>query len=96
MSFTDGQRRIATAHDCKTKWGLDGKGFRCALCGHHFKEGDSFRWQYMAGQSWEASDGKKYAACNFKVCDACDGPDVCERWIERHVEFFSDRFWALR
>lgn len=95
-NFTDGVRRIATAKDCAAKWGLDGNGFRCALCGHHFKEGDGFRWQWMTGQSWPTPDGKKIAVCNFKTCDECDGPDVCERWVLRNYEFRSDKFWALR
>ena len=94
--WLNGQRTIATAHDCKGKWGLDGQGFRCGLCGHHFNEGDGWRWIWMTGQSWTGSDGKTRGICNFKTCDACDGPDVRERYVERVVEFFSDKFWSLR
>jgi hypothetical protein len=96
MSFTNGKRWIATLSDVTTPWGLDGKGFRCGLCGRHFKEGDGVRWQYGQGRTFEADDGKTYGVCNFKVCDNCDGPDVLDRWIALHKEFYAPKFWALR
>ena len=95
MSFTDQKRRVATAKDVATKWGLDGKGFRCGLCGCHFKEGDGFRWQYAMGRHFE-HEGHTLGVCNFKVCDGCDGPDVLDRWVALHREFYAPRFWALR
>lgn len=95
MSFTDGKRWIATERDVAMKWGVDGKGFRCGLCGHHFKVGDGVRWQYAGGVKFEI-DGKRHGVCNFKVCDACDGTDVIDRWIELHREFYQPKFWALR
>jgi hypothetical protein len=93
--WMDGKRWIATAKDVAAKWGLDGKGFRCGLCGHHFKEGDGVRFQYAAGESVEI-EGRRSGLSNFKVCDACDGPDVIEKWKEHHREFYAPRFWALR
>lgn len=95
MSFTDQKRWVATSDDCKRSWGLDGKGFRCGLCGHRFTVGDGVRWVYGGGAGFEIK-GKKHGVCNFKTCDACDGPDVLDRWVARNVEFYSDRFWALR
>ena len=95
MSFTDQKRRVATTQDCRARWGLDGKGFRCSLCGHHFREGDGFRWVYSAGSTFER-DGKTFGVRNLKTCDSCDGPDVLDRWVERNAEFYSDKFWALR
>lgn len=95
MSFTNGLRWTATASDVVRKWGLDGNGFRCGLCGHRFQVGDGVRWQYGAGRSFKV-DGKTYGVCNFKVCDDCDGPDVLDRWVALHIDFYSDKFWALR
>jgi hypothetical protein len=95
MSFTDQKRWIATEKDVAGKWGLDGNGFRCGLCGHHFKAGDGVRWQYGSGVTFEIN-GKTYGVCNFKVCDACDGPDVLDKWVALHKEFYAPRFWALR
>jgi hypothetical protein len=97
MSFTDGKRRVATEHNCVTRWGGESKGrrFRCYLCGHRFQPGDGWRWQYAAGQN-VTEDGRKFGVTNFLVCDACDGPDVLDRWVKRNAEFLSDRFWALR
>lgn len=95
--FTNGKRRVATAEECSAKWGLDSHALRCDLCGHTMKPGDGWRWIYSAGASFiSPADGKKWGLTNLTVCDACDGPDAMERWAERHREFYSDRFWALR
>lgn len=100
--FTDGMRRIATDAECNTKWAGAGPGerFRCNLCGHKFVTGDGWRWQYVGPlRQYDMElliDGKPHGVCNFMVCDACDGPDVIARWVERHKEFYSDRFWAIR
>lgn len=95
--FTNGLRRVATEQECITKWSGDRPGvrFRCALCAHRFKVGDGWRWQYSGGSHFDV-DGKRWGVCNFMVCDACDGPDVIDRWVDRHREYYSDKFWALR
>ena len=69
--FTDGERWIATADNVATKWGGDGKGFKCGLCGHRFVEGEGVRWVY--------ANGTTPSYCNFFTCDSCDGSDVLER-----------------
>lgn len=96
MSFTNGKRWVASEKDCRTKWGLEGDGFRCGLCGHRFAPGDGVRWQYGAGRTFKAEDGKTYGVCNFKVCDQCDGPDVLDRWVALHEEISQPKFWAVR
>lgn len=97
-SFTNGLRRIATERDCATKWGGDAPGvrFRCYLCGHKFAVGDGWRWQYCGETYTSTERGKAYGAINFLVCDACDGPDVVRRWLDRNAEFHSAKFWALQ
>ena len=97
-SFTNQQRRVATKADETKNWGgyKDGSRFRCNLCGHHFKKGDGYRWVYSGGASFETESGKKCGVMNVKVCDACDGPDVIERWVERNKEFFGPKFWAFQ
>lgn len=95
-TFTNGKRRVATAQDMQTKWGLDGKSFHCYLCGHWFREGDGWRWQYAGGVRVKDEDGKTWGVTNFMVCDECDGPDVIDRWKKLNEEFLSPRFRALR
>jgi hypothetical protein len=70
-SFQHQKRFVATEKDCSTKWGLDGKGFKCGMCGHRFVVGDGVRWVY--------ANGNTPSFCNFFTCDDCDGPDVLER-----------------
>lgn len=96
-SFTDGQRRVADEAACKAMWGgaPNGERFRCYLCGHRFVPGDGWRWQNAVGTTFEI-DGETFGLRNFMVCDPCDGPDVLVRWKAMHVEFYADRFWALR
>ena len=95
MSFTDQKRWIATEKVVAAKWGLDGSGFRCGLCGHRFMVGDGVRWQYGSGRTFE-HEGRTLGVCNFKVCDTCDGPDVLDQWVALHREFYQPKFWALR
>lgn len=85
--FTDQKRRVATAADLVAPWGgyRDGRRFRCYLCGHHFKEGDGYRWIYVC----------RAGCTNLIVCDACDGDDVVDRWVDRNAEFNSAKFWAF-
>lgn len=48
-SFINGKPRIATEEECRMSWSgkKDGKGFGCKLCGHIFKSGDYYRFQYL-------------------------------------------------
>lgn len=89
MSFTDGKPFSATAEDIKRPWDGDknGKNFRCALCGHKFKAGDTVRWQF--------TNDTKGAGGNPFVCIDCDkGKDVIvEEILKRRAEFKSDRHW---
>ena len=99
MSFTDGNRRVATEEDLAMSWGGEKKGkrFRCYLCGHRFRVGDGWRWQYAAGRKFvNPETGKTFGVFNFVVCDDCDGDDVLDRWVQRNVDYNSSRFWALR
>lgn len=95
MSFTDQQRWTATKKDVASKWGLDGNSFRCGLCGHRFRDGDGVRWQYGSGRTF-VYEGRTLGVRNFFVCDVCDGPDVLDRWVERHRDFYQPKFWAFR
>lgn len=96
MSFTDQRRFVVTATDVARKWGLDGQGFRCGLCGHRFAEGDGVRWVYGNNRNFSTDEGHTHAVCNFMTCDACDGPDVLDRWVDLNREFYSARFWSFR
>lgn len=99
MSFTDGKRRVATEADLAMSWcgEKNGKRFRCYLCGHRFRAGDGWRWQYAGCRNFvNPETGKTFGVSNFFVCDGCDGDDVLDRWVQRNIEFCSPRFWALR
>lgn len=97
QGFTNGEQRVATEDDCKARWGLTAKpsNFRCYMCGHGFQVGDKWRWQYGCGRTFN-HEGKVFGLTNFIVCDKCDGPDVLDRWVAIHEDFYSPRFWALR
>lgn len=71
--FTNGKRRVVTEDDLRSRWGLNSDKLRCYMCGHEFALGEYWRWQYMNDTS------PSYG--NFNVCDACDGPDVKDRWL---------------
>lgn len=97
--FMDQKRRVATEDDCKRRWRgtPNGADFRCYLCGHKFVPGDGYRWVYSAGAGYTSEAGKNYGVINPMTCDACDGPDILDRWVEINKEFFTQpRFWALR
>ena len=84
MSFTDQKPRVVTEKELKAPWGgyRDGRKFRCYLCGHRFKLGDTFRWVLS----------RKYM--NLMTCGKCDGDDVLERW-HKHVEEAKEKYWWL-
>jgi len=93
MSFTDQKPHIATEETCQAPWGghRDGSHFRCCLCGHRFKPGDTYRWQCGSGHTYEF-EGRTYGTRNFLVCQSCDGDDVIGRWIEQLKDWMR-RFW---
>ena len=90
MSFTDCKPWIVTEEDCKRPWSGHPRNFRCYMCGHRFKVGDTVRWQY--------TNDMKGAGGNPLVCAECDGTpkDVRDRWQARLKEWRSDRFWWFR
>lgn len=76
MSFTDGKPFTVTAEHLKVNWSGRGRAaFRCGLCMHSLEKGDVARWVYVARQ-----------APNIFVCEACDGPDVAERFQRRWAD----------
>ena len=81
-NFLDGKRWVVSREEAAYSWSgkKDGSRFRCFLCGHHFKEGDTCRFVFMKGM------------VNFLVCPACDGEDVKERALA-HVDEAKQRFW---
>jgi hypothetical protein len=81
MSFTYGKPWIATEKDTQTRWSCakPGENFRCGMCGHKFVVGDRVRWQY--------TNDIPNAGGNPMICEACDGPDIVERWIAKCAEW---------
>lgn len=86
MAFTDQKPFVATAKDAAGNWGCkpNGERFRCYLCGRKFVAGDVVRWVYAAS----------VGTINFLTCQACDGPDVLERWKQHHDDA-KLRFWWI-
>ena len=86
MSFTDGKAWTVTEEETHLNWsgGKNGKYFRCNLCGHKFKAGDTARFQF--------TNGTPGAGGNPLVCLNCDGPDVVERW-KQMCEDAHTKFW---
>lgn len=100
IPYTKQQRQIATAEDCQKPWAgrPDGERFRCYLCGHKFQPGDGWRWvNAQALTVIRVEDGQTLRVGDLVTCDACDGPDVLERWQQRHESYYGTwDFWALR
>ena len=89
MSFTDGKPRVATEADCKGRWsgGLNGKHFRCGFCGHKFKVGDYWRFQF--------TNDLPRAGGNPLVCESCDeGPEKTrQKWVKKCKAFYDSGEW---
>lgn len=86
MSFPDQKPFTVTAAHRALPWNgvRDGRAFRCYLCGHPFRVGDTARWVFAGA-----------ARCrNFLTCSECDGPDVLERFA-RLTEELHQRYWWL-
>ena len=91
MSFTDQKPFTVTKESINQLWGggLNGKYFKCYLCGHKFKVGDIARWVF--------TNDMKGAGGNPLVCEKCDGTnkEVRQKWEAMHMEYngFKKRFW---
>lgn len=60
---------------------------RCYLCGHAFKVGE-----IMSLANGNSTPDKR-SLHNFLVCEACDGEDVLDRWIEHCKEGVKKYWW---
>lgn len=73
----------------KLPWSGKGRrAFSCVFCHHQFEPGDTARW-FLGGRRTP----------NTFVCQACDGPDVVERWYKFWAEVISpilDRWCSYR
>jgi hypothetical protein len=88
MSFLDGTVQIATEETCAASWGggIDGKYFRCYLCGYKFVPGDKWRCVYT-------NDMPK-AGGNPLICEKCDGETeiVRKKWAKK-CRIARKKFW---
>ena len=89
MSFTDGKPFVVTEEDTHKNWsgGSNGIYFRCYLCGHKFKAGDTARWQF--------TNNINGAGGNPMVCSFCD-TDVIGKWKQMCVEVRTKFWWFMR
>ncbi len=89
MSFTDGKPFTVTAEDVHRPWngGVNGKYFRCYLCGHKFKIGDVARWQF--------TNDVPGVGGNPMVCQKCDGTkeEIVTKWKQMHAERHGRMWW---
>jgi len=90
--FTNQKPFVVTKEDLKRPWGgyCDGRYFRCGLCGHFFREGDTARWIYLNGSSF------KYG--NRFVCELCDGKNVIRKFLRLQEEWErvkDGRYWMF-
>ena len=88
MSFTDGLPHIVTQVELDACWSGVSHAFlfRCKICGHVFKLGDTFR--FIFGQMGRKNVG------NILVCSKCDSGNesVLEQFILMN-EMLYERFW---
>lgn len=87
--WTDGKLQEATQKQCEARWGgaAPGARFRCYLCGHKFVPGDKWRWVYL-------NSTPDYSFGNAMACEACDGPDIIERFVALG-KMIRERLWWL-
>lgn len=91
-SFTNQKRRVATKEEVESRWS-DRMGLYCHLCNRKIKVGEGWRWVYANDQA--TSFG------NFMVCDACDGPDVKDRYqracelVQKSMEGHGAGHWPV-
>jgi hypothetical protein len=89
MSFVDQKQHTATDTDVHGNWvgGIDGKYFRCYLCGHKFKVGDKYRWIMSNRQGMG----------NILVCDSCDtgwNTGIIDKWEQMHKDMVN-KYWSF-
>lgn len=86
--WTNGEPFVATAGDCKLRWGAgkSGENFYCAFCGQKFSPGDTVRWVY--------TNDTPGAGGNPFVCSPCDAPReaLIAEILKRRAELAADRY----
>jgi len=99
MSFFD-KIPILITQEYYDMWkrGHNADRFRCYLCGHELEVGERFRVLSMNEYFFDEK-GKECGMINCLVCGHCDTGDdkqIIQQWKERHEEYYSVKFWALR
>ena len=88
-NWINGLPFVATAADCKLRWGLGkaGECFRCAFCGRSFEAGDTVRWVF--------TNDTRGAGGNPFVCQSCDAPReaLIAEILKRRAELKQGRWW---
>ena len=87
MSFTNQKPFVVTADDLRKWWAgkPNAEWFRCYLCGHKFRVGDTARWV------WTGTG-------NPMVCKSCDGTnaEVIAKWNAMRLEARTRFWWFTR
>jgi len=85
--------QIATEKHCNALWSGSKKNFRCYVCGHKFKVGDTWRFVPV----YEQKPLKYRGIPNFLVCQSCDGEDeeITKALYER-VQEAKKLWWLFR
>lgn len=87
MSFTDQKPFTVIQEDMERNWcGRWLEVFRCYLCGHKFKLGDTVRWVFTNFISG-LPPGNPF------VCGDCNGDNVLEKMKSRHANAKSGKYW---
>ncbi len=95
-NFTSGKPFVVSAAQASAAWGgaRGGALFRCAWCGHKFREGDTARWVFTNGGGEET----RGIGGNPFVCAACDAPreELIGRLREMRALFETKFWWFTR
>ena len=87
-----GKVSVVTREIIDQPWmgGKNGKYFRCALCGHKFVVGDTFRAVFTNNISG--------AGGNPLIGECCDGTDeqVIDKWRQMHKDIKEKYWWFNR
>ena len=75
--------------------------FRCDLCTHKFKVGDTFSVIYSQGKTFQDINGKTFGISNPTICKECDDEFhnnedlILEEWLQMHRDVYCGKYWSI-
>jgi hypothetical protein len=90
---------IITERMYKTRSDLHGpEWFRCDLCSHKFKIGETITVIYGGGRTFQDFSGETFGVANPFVCQTCDTgneSEILDKWVQMHREVYAGKYWSF-